>query len=295
MTYDEMQKQINTLYPVNQVAKGYTYWVRTLTEKCLGMFTYTGLPDSLPANEIEYRLITAGAAGIFKHDKFGLVVAFGSLYQNQDSPYYKPVKFLYNQPALGSKTLTINKDVAILYNAEIDENQTLGFSLLIRRYARMLADIDSSINIVTVNTRATNLVTAKNQQVAKTVDEVMKKIRLGDFATINENSILDCINTFAFGGQSRNNTIQELLLARDSMLRSFLSELGIKLSRDKKERQIVDEVESDNQLLTVNLADMLFKRREGIKKVNELFKQEITVDITPEYDTESEEKQDDNI
>lgn len=282
MNYDDLNNTISELYPVNEVDRGYKYWTRVLTEKCLGMFTYTGLPDSLPSEQIELRLITTGIACIFKHSKYGLCTSYGSPVGVDQ--YYRPLTFTYAQPRLGSKNLELHKEAVLIYNETVDYSGHRGLLDLIRRYARMLADIDSSINICTVNLRATNLVTAKNKIVAKTIDESMKKMRLGEYITINQDSILDCMSTYSFGSDGKNSNVSELLLARESTLRSFLSEIGIKLSRDKKERQIVDEVQSDNQVLTVNTSDMLFQRKKGIDEVNDLFGYNITVELSPEYD-----------
>jgi hypothetical protein len=56
-------------YPVNKVKRGYDYWVTVLTEKCLGMYEYSGLPASLPASQIELRLIQLGYCVVFKTKK----------------------------------------------------------------------------------------------------------------------------------------------------------------------------------------------------------------------------------
>ena len=285
MTYDELKVQNNALYPVNKVAKGYKYWLNSLTEKCMGMFSYTGLPDSLPAEEIERRLMLNGYAGIFKHATCGMVTAWGGM-SGQDM-YYHPTHFIYAQPVLHSATLKIHDTVAIIYNSDVDQSAQIGLSELIRRYARMLADIDSSINIVVVNLRAMNMCVADNDTVAKSVDAVMAKIQQGNFATINQASIMDSFKTFPFS-DNRNSAINELLLARESMLKAFYREIGVKSAISKKERLITDEVASDDQLLYINLADMLRWRKKGIAEVNKLFATSITVEISSEYLQEDE-------
>lgn len=286
MTYDERNTILAKLYPVNTVARGYKYWVRTLTEKCLGMFTYTGLPETLPDYEIELRLIETGYCAVFEgkdhvtQKKIGLVTSYGGL--SGIDMYYKPTKFVYAQPVLGSANLDIHKDVAVIYNNQLDSLTPLGLRELIQRYARMLADIDSSINIYTVNTRAMTMNIANNEKTAKALDEVMKKMRFGEYATINEGSILDCIRTIPTAPNT-NNVLTELLVTRESMLKAFYREIGIKSSIEKKERMITNEVESDNQILLINQSDMLAFRKKGVAEINKLFNQKITVEIAEEY------------
>ena len=284
MTYEELTKSLSTLYPVNNVAKGYKYWIRTLTEKCFGMFVYTGLPDTLPDYEIERRLIQTGYCAVFKAKQEsyvqGLVTSYGGL--SGIDYYYKPTKFVYAQPVLGSANLEIHKDVVIIYNSQVDILDTSGLLSLIQRYARMLADIDSSINIYTVNTRAMTINVANNQKTATAMDEVMKKLRAGDYSTMNEASILENIRTLATAPNT-NNVLTELLVTRESMLRAFYREIGVKSAIQKKERMITDEVESDNQMLLINQADMLNFRKIGIEEINKVFGTTITVSIAPEY------------
>lgn len=282
MTYDEKTKMLNTLYPVNSVPKGYKYWVRTLTEKCLGMFTYKNLPEYLPDYEIELRLIETGYCAVFndKDKKYGLVTSYGGL--SGYDLYYKPTKFVYAQPILGGANLEIHKDVVIIYNSQIDSLEPNGLSELIRRYARMLADIDSSINIYVVNTRAMSMNVASNQKVAKTVDEVMKKLRFGDYSTITEEGIMEGVRSLT-NNQTTVNVLTELIVTRENMLKAFFREIGIKSAIEKKERMITDEVESDNQMLIINQADMLKFRQNGIAEINKVFNTKITVEIAEEY------------
>ena len=94
------QKQI---YPVNSVKKGYSYYVELLTEKANGMYIYSGLPDSLPSDQLELKLILDGYCVVFNHPKFGLVTCGGGL--SGIDKYYLPTNFVYAQPALCSGNL----------------------------------------------------------------------------------------------------------------------------------------------------------------------------------------------
>ena len=153
------------LYPVKQVKKGYYFYLRVLFEKCLGMFKYYNLPKSLPAEEIEKRLMWYGFCGIFNDAKYGITACDGGL--SGIDQYYRPVEFTYAQPMLGSGTKKINDECVIIYNTQSDVVQPYGFKELIQRYARLLADVDSSISIQIVNTRATKLNSVADDNTAK--------------------------------------------------------------------------------------------------------------------------------
>lgn len=271
-------------YAVNKVQQGYTYYVQLLTEKCLGMYDYAGLPDSLPACQIELRLIQQGWCPIFYSNKLGkdhgLVTSYGGM--SGIDEYYMPTNLIYAQPVLGSGNKTIHKDAVIIYNSQIDQYRRIGLWEIIRRYARMLADFDSSISIMTVNTRSMRMNVAANKVVAKTINDAMTKLAEGELQTINTNSILDLYKTLDWT-TDRQQTIQDLLTAREQTLAAFLEEIGVKTATDKRERMITDEVYADDQLLTINVDDMLRYRQRGIAEVNKVFGTKISVKRAAAY------------
>ena len=62
------QKNIDRIYKVNDVTVGFRYWFWKLFNLLQEMFVYQGLPDTLPAREIEINLLLTGHCIIFDHD-----------------------------------------------------------------------------------------------------------------------------------------------------------------------------------------------------------------------------------
>ena len=281
MTYDEiMGSAAKKMYAVNSVTKGYRYYKNLLLEKCYGMYLYEGLPNSLPAEQIEQRLIMNGWAGVFDHEKEGLVTAYGGI--SGIDMYYLPTDYVYAQPVLGSATLKIHKDCVIVWNSQVDQYERLGLWQLIQRYARMLADLDSSINIVVVNSRAMKMNVVSDQQTQKTVDRAMQQLELGERYTINQNSILDLYKAINWN-DDKSTVIQQLVTVKEIILSDFFAEVGVNTSSDKKERMVTDEVTADNQMLTVNTDDLLTWRQKGVNEINDIFGTHITVKRNPIY------------
>lgn len=295
MTNSELNEKLDKLYPVNDVPGGYKYYTRYLLEKCVGMFTWKNCPPSLPSEQLELSLLVTGWAGIFYHPSYGLVTSAGGL--SGVDLYYKPTDYTYSQPALGSGTKKIGDDCVVVYNNSTDYLFRRGLSETICRYARQLADIDASINILTVNSRATNGVVADNKQAADAVDTAQKAKELGSYQTINQNTILDSVKSFQLFNP-QNISVSELLTARNAVLTSFMEELGVKTGAEKRERLLVDELQSQDQLLLVNVSDMLTSRQKGAEEINKIFGSDITVDLSDNFDIREmdaqEVKNDDN-
>lgn len=269
------------LCPVKNVKRGYTFYLKMLYEKCLGMFKYYNMPKSLPAEEIEKRLMWYGFCGVFNHKKFGIVCADGGL--SGVDLYYRPTTFVYAQPVLGSDQLKINDECVIIYNTQSDVINPYGFNELIRRYARMLADVDASIEIQIINSRATKLNSVADDLTAKAVNNAMEAIEAGENYTVNQNSIIDRWQTKDWN-TAHPEQIEKLLDAKQCILNSFLEEIGVKSINAKRERMITNEVSADNQLLMVNTDDLLYKRKMGVKQINDMFGTDIKVELNDTYD-----------
>lgn len=268
------------LYPVKNVKKGYYFYLRVLYEKCLGMFKYYNLPKSLPAEEIEKRLIWFGFCGVFHTDKFGLITLDGGL--SGVDQYYRPTSFVYAQPVVGSGELKINDKCVIIYNTQSDVIAPYGFREMIQRYARLLSDVDASIDINLINSRATKLNSVADDNTATVVNNAMQAIEAGENYTINQKSLIDRWTPKEWN-TAHPETIEKLIAAKQSLLNAFLEEIGVKSINEKRERMITDEVTADNQLLMVNTDDLLYKRKQGIKAVNEMFGTDIKVELNDLY------------
>lgn len=268
------------LYPVKNVKKGYYFYLRVLYEKCLGMFKYYNLPKSLPAEEIEKRLIWFGFCGVFQSEKFGLITLDGGL--SGVDQYYRPTTFVYAQPVVGNGELKINDNCVIIYNSQSDVIAPYGFREMIQRYARLLSDVDASIDITLINSRATKLNSVADDNTAAVVNNAMQAIEAGENYTINQKSLIDRWTPKEWN-TAHPETIEKLIAAKQSLLNAFLEEIGVKSINEKRERMITDEVTADNQLLMVNTDDLLYKRKQGIKAVNEMFGTDIEVELNDLY------------
>ena len=275
-------QDVKDIYNVCSVMRGYDYYVHMLAEKCYGMFDFDGTPDSLPGEEIERRLILYGYAIIFNHPKYGLVTSPGGLYG--EDKYYLPTYATYSQVALGSGDLKIGVNCVVIYNSQIDMRERRGLSDLIARYARMLADCDSSIANMMINSRQQKMGSAATPAAAKALDEALTKIYAGAPATINVNTLLDLVKTIDWADTTRSgDNIDKLLTSKQKIYSDFLQEIGVKAAFEKRERLLTDEVRADDQLLTINTADMLKYRKIGVELVNDMFGTDITVSHNAAY------------
>ena len=100
--------------------------------------------------------------------------------------------------------------------------------------------------------------------------------------------ILQHISSIPNGGTGQQ-MLKDLNDLKNNVLKGFYNAIGVKMSTDKKERLISDEVNSANQFLMVNLSDMLKWRNEFVDGLNSVFGINVTVRLSKEFDIETVE------
>ena len=278
LTAEEIKSVIHSMYDVAEVKTGYEYYVDNLLEKTIRIFKWNGLPKNLPQREIEKILLIFGYGGFLELENklWFLNGALSGVTAYPDIFKY----FTYANPTLKGGTKEIDKDVVIC------SNNSLRVPTLetVQRYARKLSDFDSSINIYTVNTRVQNFATATDDKVAKSVKNVYDKVKKGNFEVITDTPIFESFKPSPFF-KGENGVLTDLIIAKESELKNFMREIGVKVANTKRERVISDEVEAENQMLMLNIDDMLQCRKDACKEVNEMFKGKynISVELSNEF------------
>lgn len=297
------KKMVSMLYDTASVPLGFDYWFYKLLNYVLGIFKYDGLPDSLPGREILMNLIITGHAVIFEN-KGELVTTRTTLYDFDE--YYRPTKATFGNVKLLSRTLRLGKDSEVIYLTRIEGNvltdQCVDSGLLtfIKRYARMLADIESTIDVTMVNTRLVSFPVASNDSVKENLSAFFNKLEMGERAIITDDLIIEAFRNVDIIGQRNGERLNDLLIARDKILSMFLRDIGVKFEQEQKRAQLTeDEVTADEQLLLLNVSDMLEVQKEGVERVNKMYNTDITVSINPLFDrttfSKKEEKEKEEI
>lgn len=289
MSKRQEKAAMRNLYDVSSVPNGFDYWYYKLLNYCLGIYKYDGLPESLPGREILMNLILTGHAVIFRDN--GEIVTTRTTIYDFDK-YYRPTKATFGNVKMFSKKLIFGENSEVIYLTRIQGNvftqQAVdsGLSTFIKRYARLLADAESTISNYLVNVRLTSYPVASNDQVRESVAAFYNSIEMGKRSVITDNLILEAFrNVDITALSSRKDGMNDLLIGRDKILSMFFRDIGVKFEQEQKKAQLTeDEVQADEQLLLLNVKDMLEVQKEGVERVNRFFGLNMSVSINPIYD-----------
>lgn len=298
----QIDKELKSMYDVSDVMTGFRYWFYKLLNICLDIFDYDGLPSSLPEREIELNLILTGHALIIPDKKGGLFTPISSIF-NFDR-YYQPTNAVFANPVIiDGKTYRIGEDCEIIYNNSLLDSiwymkADSSLYTFIARYSRMLADIESTIDIYMVNNRTDSYPVSDDQNVVQSIKAFFKKLSIGQRAVITDSSIISKFRNIDINRGSVKDGINDLLIARDKILEMFYRDLGVKMYQPKKAQVSTDEVASNDQLLLISTDDMLKTRIEGIERVNNMFGTDIRVTLNDKFNVKengSDERQNNTL
>lgn len=267
--------------------------------KTLKMFEYKGLPDTIPYRELEKILQLNSFAYWLKKDN-KLYVFFGGLGGRPDE-YYRPTDFIVANPYLKFyKVVKVNDEGVLMWN----DYAHLGMALMIRRYAELMAECDITLRFGLINSRLVSILTAMNDTAKASAEALLEDIEEGrKLGVIMGESILDDngdVKVYDYR-KAQANDIKDVMELQQYLKASFWNDIGIQANYNMKREAINgNEAGMNEESLKPFVDDMLECRREALKKINEQFDTNITVEFSsswvrrnkiPEDETKEDPKQ----
>lgn len=258
-------------------------FIENTLAKTQAMFVYEGLPDTVPAEELERLLQTEGNA--FFAEVNGDLYALQGAAGGEPDPYNRPTIYTVANPAL-----KLNKSYKIGVDGVFIKNDTNGNSLLpiIGKFAVLYTDGIISLNTASILTRITMLISASDDKTKQSADEFLKKILDGDFSVIGENAFFKGVN-MQTAATSNTQYITQLVELVQYYKANMLNELGLNANYNmKRERLNTGEVAMNVDVLLPYVDNMLHERQKALKQVNEMYGTEITVRLGSSWYLEHE-------
>ena len=283
-----MKKYIENLYDVSDIKTGFDFWYFKLFNILLDMFEYKNMPAGLNKREIELNLMMTGHACIIAKNDGTLFTPLTNLYGYDE--YYQPDRAVFaNVVVRSTKQLKIGVDCEVIYNNSLKDSfyyikTDSGLDTFVKRYARQLADIESTANIYAVNSRLTSIPVSNDENVIQSIKLFFDKLTIGKRSIVADNNIVEKFRSVDINRTGIKDGINDWLIARDKIIEQFYLDLGVNMYQPKKAQVTDDEVDANDQMLLISTDDMLKSRREGLEKVNNMFGTDIQVRLNPKFD-----------
>lgn len=244
--------------------------------KTLKMFEYDGLPETIPYRELEKILqLNSFAYWLKKNDK--IYVFWGGLGGKPDE-YYRPTNFIVANPYLEFyKTVKVNEEGVLMWN----DYAHMGLSLMIRRYAELMAECDITLRFGLINSRLVAILSAMDDTAKASAEGLLEDVEegrklgviLGD-SWIDENGNVKVYDY----RKAQTNDIKDVMELQQYLKASFWNDIGIQANYNMKREAINgNEAGMNEESLKPFVDDMLECRKEAIEKINKQFGLNITV------------------
>ena len=267
----------------SKVFENYCKYTFTRTQS---MFTYEGLPDTIPVQWLESYLQRNGSCCIAEHD--GKLYALLGNAGGELDEYYQPTTYTVANPALKlSKTYKIGEDCVYCRN----DYDAIGLVPLVSRYCGLMTENLLTVRISDINMRMMNLLSAPDDNTLQSTIKYLKDLEEGKLGVVGETPFFDGLKLQSRGAGNGDYMIQFIEL-QQYLKGSMYNELGINANFNmKREALSGQEVALNDDALMPLIDDMLKQRRAMCDKLNEMFGLNVSVDYGSTWHSNVVEKQ----
>ena len=243
--------------------------------RLLEMFEYKNLPDTIPSEMLEMYLLSGGCC--FFTEVNGEYYVFEGSLGGEPDPYYRPTLFTVANPALKlSENYDIQNDGVLCKNDKL----LFGLDYLVTRTASLMAENLITMNMADVILRSIMMLSAPDDRTRASAEEFLKKLKKGEMGVIADSPLFDGIKRFD-SAHSSSGYITQFIEYHQYVKGSFFNEIGLNANFNMKRESIGKGEASLTQDTIFPICDTMFSsRKEFVKKINEKYGLDISVDFS---------------
>ena len=266
-----------------KVFENYCKYTFTRTQS---MFTYEGLPDTIPVQWLESYLQRNGSCCIAEHE--GKLYALLGNAGGELDEYYQPTIYTVANPALNlSKSFKIGEDCVYCKN----DYDAIGLVPLVSRYCGLMTENLLTVRLSDINMRMMNLLSAPDDNTFQSTKQYLKDLEEGKLGVVGETPFFEGLKLQSKGVGNGDYMIQFIEL-QQYLKGSMYNELGINANFNmKREALSGQEVALNDDALMPLIDDMLKQRRAMCDELNEMFGLNVSVDYGSTWHSNVVEKQ----
>lgn len=275
MLYNSAVKPKNGISATNSEMS--LFFQRYLWQDLIGAFKWK-IPDHWSYDYLTYSIFMYGFVAVINTDKFGVIPQICSL--KGYNIYYEPTRAVITNHLLhGIKEPVIGKQCTLIrLNADYS-----GMWDLVTYYADLLASMCSAVGVNIINSKLAFIFFGNNKAQGETLKKIYDDISAGKPAVFADKAVLNPDGTPAWtffdSNVSQHYILDKLLVDMDKIINQFRTRCGIaNANMEKKEREIVDEVNSNNDATAIAPESRLDRLKKGVKETVEMFHVKLSVD-----------------
>ena len=248
------------------------------------MFIYEGLPETIPARNLEMMLQLNG--NVFFTDAAGDFYVFTGGLGGVPDVYYEPTIYTVANPALNfNKELKIGEDGILIRS----DSYGIGLLPMMQKYSALMVENEFTMRIADINSRIAFLLSAADDRTEKSARVFLERVVNGDMGVITESAFLDSLKVNPAGSQN-SIRLTDLIEYQQYLKAAWFNDLGINANYNMKRESISpDEAQLNDDALLPFVDDMLKCRKLAFDKINEKYGLDIKVELDSSWLKEQEQ------
>lgn len=261
------------------------------------MIKINGLPETIPERAIKLQLINAGHVCVaavngenLMNTKSGLLYSFVGGFSGIWNAYYFPTEYVVNNPYLNfNKTLKIDEDCIIIKN----DSLMLGLQPIISKYSSLIAEVDISIRMATINSRTMTAFTGVDDRQLESCRNFFRKLEEGELDVLADGDFAEMLNnhikSIPFNTSTGNAIIKDLIELRQYLVARMNHDLGLNENFNMK-REALNAAETgvNEDSLEPRIDNIFDNWKEGFDKVNDMFGTDISIELSSAWKKQDE-------
>lgn len=263
--------------------KNVTNKILYMLNRSIIMFNYKNLPETIPAEILEYFLQSNGNC-IFAKVKNNFYIFTGG-FSGECNLYYIPKFYIVSNPYFkfengeNSKTFELDNDCILCKN----DSMFMGLIPLYSKYCTMLNENEISMILASINKRIQSYISACDDISMTSGKEFINQLEKGNTGIIAGNKLFESLKINPIN--NTNRTMQDLFEYNQYLKASLFNEIGLSANFNmKRERLTQNEVEANSDNLYPLVDNMYYERKNFIEKINKKYNLKIEIEFNSSWD-----------
>lgn len=222
----------------------FNYYRRYLYQLVFSRFKFNDLPEAWDIDYIRDTLFQWGYMGIVRTEVGTMALQCGYSGVNYA---LKPTQIIISNPVFGIFNRRIGLNGELLYFEYLNQCFN-GMENIIKRYALLLAQCDSSLNVNLMNSRVAMAITGSNKRAINSAKKMYDEVTRGNPAVFALWDKEAEINTTLFNNVKNSYVGNDLLQTKQTIMNEFRTIIGLNNSNtEKRERLVTDEAHANDE------------------------------------------------
>ena len=242
MAKDFIQFNYANEYVVNK-DKSLNYYIKYMLNRTQSMFTYRGLPDTIPATNLELILQQKGYAFITEVN--GKLYALHGSLGGELNVYDDATEITVANVALNlSRTFNLEYDGVLMNN----DSMRIGLLPILNKYGALLAENMITMRTIDIILRMVMLISASDDRTYTGAEKFIRDIENGKISAVGESAFFEGIKTHNISNVQ--NYLNQFIEYEQYLRASCFNEIGLNANYNMK-RESLNENEIDADIFTL--------------------------------------------